>query len=98
MSEFAPPILMFCVVFLFVFSGYPVAFVLGGVSLLFGWIGIELGWFGLPYLSAIYERSYGILSNQVLLAVPTFIFMGTMLEKARLAEDLLKTIGQLSTS
>jgi len=89
------PLLMFCCVFLLVFSGYPVAFVLGGVSLVFAALGVELGWFPAPYLSGIFDRTYGILSNPVLLAVPTFIFMGTMLEKSRLAEGLLTTIGQL---
>jgi len=89
------PLLMFVCVFLVVFSGYPVAFVLGGVSLIFALLGVELGWFPAAYLNGIYERTYGILSNPVLLSVPTFIFMGTMLEKSRLAEGLLKTIGQL---
>ncbi len=95
MSDAMMPLLMFVVVFLFVFSGFPVAFVLGGVSLAFAALGIELGYFNATYLGVIFERIYGILSNQVLLAVPTFIFMGTMLEKSRLAEELLKTIGQL---
>ena len=95
MSDAVMPLLMFCAVFLCVFSGFPVAFVLGGVSLWFGFIGVQLGTFSPEFLGGVFSRTLGIMENQVLLAVPTFIFMGTMLEKSRLAEDLLKTIGQL---
>ena len=91
---FLPP-LMFATVLLFIFSGYPVAFALGGASLLFALLGVLYGYFEWTYLLAMPERTFGIMSNYVLLAVPFFIFMGTMLEKSRLAEDLLKTIGML---
>ena len=87
--------LMFAVVLAFIFSGYPVAFSLGGVSLLFAALGVLFGYFEWSYLYNLPERIFGIMSNYVLLAVPFFIFMGTMLEKSRLAEDLLKTIGML---
>ena len=87
--------LMFLAVFLIIFSGYPVAFALGGASLLFAFIGIELGIFDWNLLYAMPERIFGVMSNQVLLAVPFFIFMGLVLEKAKLAEDLLTTIGTL---
>ena len=87
--------LMFVVVFAIIFSGYPVAFALGGASLLFAFIGVELGLFDWNLLYAMPERIFGVMSNQVLLAVPFFIFMGLVLEKARLAEDLLTTIGTL---
>jgi len=88
--------LLFLAVFLGVFSGYPVAFVLGGVSLIFGLIGVEQGFFSLQFIGeGMILRTLGIMENQILLAVPTFILMGTMLEKSRMAEDLLKTIGQL---
>ncbi len=87
--------LMFVVVFLFIFAGYPVAFSLGGTALIFAVIGIELGLFSWNLLYAFPERVFGVMSNGVLLAVPFFIFMGTMLEKSRLAEDLLRTIGML---
>ncbi len=87
--------LMFVVVFLFIFIGYPVAFSLGGTALIFAFIGVEAGYFDWHLLYAFPERIFGIMSNYTLLAVPFFIFMGTMLEKSRLAEDLLKTIGQL---
>ncbi len=85
--------LMFAVVFLLIFVGYPVAFVLGGIAIWFGGIGILAGAFDASYLQLLPERVFGVMSNQVLLAIPFFVFMGTMLERSRLAEDLLRTIG-----
>ena len=93
-GDFLGP-LMFVVVFMFIFAGYPVAFSLGGTALIFAVIGIELGLFSWNLLYAFPERVFGVMSNGVLLAVPFFIFMGTMLEKSQLAEDLLRTIGML---
>ncbi len=87
--------LMFVAVFVMIFMGYPVAFSLGGISLLFAFLGVELGFFDWHLLFAIPERIFGVMSNYVLLAVPFFIFMGIVLEKAKLAEDLLTTIGKL---
>ena len=87
--------LMFAGALLLIFSGYPVAFALGGTALLFAGIGVEAGLLSWSLLQAMPARLFGIMSNFVLLAVPFFIFMGTMLEKSRLAEDLLTTIGQL---
>jgi tripartite ATP-independent transporter DctM subunit len=87
--------LMFVVVFLLIFLGYPVAVALGGASLLFAVIGVELGYFDWHLLFALPERIFGIMSNYVLLAIPFFIYMGIVLEKGRLAEDLLTTIGKL---
>ena len=81
--------LMFVAVFLVIFSGYPVAFALGGASLVFAFAGVELGYFDWNLLYAMPERIFGVMSNSVLLAVPFFIFMGLVLEKAKLAEDLL---------
>ena len=86
---------MFITVLLFIFSGFPVAFSLGGVSLIFAFIGVQTGAFTWGFMSAMPERIFGIMSNYILLAVPFFIFMGTVLEKSKLAEDLLKTIGLL---
>ena len=86
--------LMFGVVFLLIFSGYPVAFSLGGTALIFAAIGVSMDIFQWSLMYAFPERVFGIMSNYVLLAVPFFIFMGTMLEKS-LAEDLLTTIGAL---
>ncbi|MEC7946326.1 MAG: TRAP transporter large permease subunit, partial [Myxococcota bacterium] len=94
----SPPVwgpLMFAAALLLVFSGYPVAFALGGTALAFAGLGVQLGYFDWTLMLALPERIVGIMSNTVLLAVPFFIFMGTMLEKSRLAEDLLKTIGAL---
>jgi tripartite ATP-independent transporter DctM subunit len=87
--------LMFVAVFAMIFVGYPVAFALGGTSLIFAAIGVELGYFDWHLLFAMPDRIFGIMSNYVLLAVPFFIFMGIILEKAKLAEDLLTTIGKL---
>ncbi len=87
--------LMFVAALLLIFSGYPVAFALGGTALLFAVIGVEAGLLDWGLLLAMPERTFGVMSNYLLLAVPFFIFMGSMLEKSRLAEDLLKTIGLL---
>jgi len=87
--------LMFGVVLVLIFSGYPVAFSLGGTSLIFAAIAINMGILDWHFMLAMPERIFGFMSNYTLLAVPFFIFMGTMLEKSRLAEDLLKTIGGL---
>ena len=87
--------LMFAAVFLVIFIGYPVAFALGGTALAFAAIGVQLGYFDWYLFYAMPERIFGIMSNYVLLAVPFFIFMGIVLERARLAEDLLTTIGKL---
>ena len=87
--------LMFVVIFAIIFVGYPVAFALGGTSLAFAFIGVQAGYFEWSLLFAMPERVFGIMSNSVLLAVPYFIFMGLVLERAKLAEDLLTTIGQL---
>jgi tripartite ATP-independent transporter DctM subunit len=87
--------LMFLAVLLLLFSGYPVAFALAGTALLFAAIGVGAGYFDWHLLYAFPERVFGVMSNYVLLAVPFFIFMGTMLERSKLAEDLLRTIGIL---
>jgi tripartite ATP-independent transporter DctM subunit len=87
--------LMFAGALLLIFSGYPVAFALGGTALVFAGIGVEVGMLDWGLLQALPSRIFGIMSNFILLAVPFFIFMGTMLEKSRLAEDLLTTVGQL---
>jgi len=94
MVEWLAP-LMFLGALVLIFSGYPVALSLGGTALLFAFIGVETGVLDWHLLLAMPDRTFGIMSNFVLLAVPFFIFMGTMLEKSRLAEDLLKTIGML---
>lgn len=86
---------MFGAVFALIFLGYPVAFSLGGTALVFAALGVAQGYFDWGLLYAFPERVFGVMSNYVLLAVPFFIFMGTMLERSRLAEELLHTIGAL---
>ncbi len=75
--------------------GYPVAFSLGGVAILFGILGIALGVFDPIFLTAMPQRIFGIMNNFTLLAIPYFIFMGAMLDKSGIAEDLLETMGAL---
>lgn len=88
------PFLLFLSVIIVLMAGYPVAFTLGGVALIFSGIGTLTGTFD-PLLSAMPERINGIMMNQTLLAVPLFVFMGVVLEKSKLAEDLLDTMAQL---
>jgi tripartite ATP-independent transporter DctM subunit len=87
--------IMFLALVVFLLLGYPVAFSLGAVGLIFGFIGIEVGLFRPDFLQALPERIYGIMNNDVLLAIPFFTFMGLILERSGMAEDLLDTIGQL---
>src|SRR5215475_6905242 len=87
--------IMFGSLVLFLLLGYPAAFSLGAVGLIFALIGIELGLFQPNFLQALPERVYGVMSNDTLLAIPFFTFMGLVLERSGMAEDLLDTIGQL---
>ncbi|MCC6216156.1 MAG: TRAP transporter large permease subunit [Polyangiaceae bacterium] len=86
---------MFLVSLALIFSGYPVAFALGGTAIAFAGLGVALGHFDWELLYALPSRTFGVMSNYVLLAVPFFVFMGTLLERSGLAEDLLETIGAL---
>jgi TRAP-type mannitol/chloroaromatic compound transport system permease large subunit len=88
------PIMFFALV-VFLLSGYPVAFALAANGLLFALIGIELGQFRPDFLQALPDRVYGVMANDTLLAIPFFTFMGLILERSGMAEDLLDTIGQL---
>jgi tripartite ATP-independent transporter DctM subunit len=76
-------------------AGYPVAPTLAGISLIFALLGHLLGAMGLGILGALPQRIYGIMTNEVLLAIPMFIFMGVMLERSRLADELLETMARL---
>jgi len=87
--------IMFAALVVFLLLGYPAAFSLGAVGLIFGLIGIELGLFHPDFLQALPERVYGVMSNDTLLAIPFFTFMGLVLERSGMAEDLLDTVGQL---
>ncbi|MEW6513717.1 MAG: TRAP transporter large permease subunit [Pseudomonadota bacterium] len=93
-ANMAPIIFASLVVFLLL--GFPVAFALGANGIIFGWIGIELGLFHPAFFQALPERIFGgIMNNDTLLAIPFFTFMGLILERSGMAEDLLETIGQL---
>jgi TRAP-type mannitol/chloroaromatic compound transport system permease large subunit len=87
--------IMFASLVVFLLLGYPVAFSLAANGLIFALIGIELGLFRPDFLQALPERVYGVMNNDTLLAVPFFTFMGLILERSGMAEDLLDTIGQL---
>ncbi|MCE9638858.1 MAG: TRAP transporter large permease subunit [Betaproteobacteria bacterium] len=87
--------LMFGGLVVFMLIGYPVAFSLAAVGLFFGFWGIELGFFQVELLQALPERVFGIISNDLLLAIPFFTFMGAILERCGLAEDMLDSMGQL---
>ena len=76
-------------------AGYPVAFTLAGVSLCFAVAGAAAGLMDLGLLGALPARIFGIMTNDVLLAIPLFVFMGVMLERSRIAEELLETMGRL---
>ena len=88
-------ILMVLAVCGLLFAGYPVALTLGGVSLAFALLGHALGAMDIGLLGALPQRIFGVMTNTVLLAIPLFIFMGVMLERSRIAEDLLETMGRL---
>jgi TRAP-type mannitol/chloroaromatic compound transport system permease large subunit len=88
------PIMFFSLV-VFLLLGYPVAFALAANGLLFAIAGIELGLFHPNFLQALPERIFGIMNNDTLLAIPFFTFMGLILERSGMAEDLLDTVGQL---
>jgi tripartite ATP-independent transporter DctM subunit len=94
MFELMAP-LMFVGLVAFLLLGYPVAFALAANGLLFGVIGMQMGYLGFEQLQALPERVFGIMSNATLLAIPFFTFMGLILERSGMAEDLLDAIGQL---
>jgi tripartite ATP-independent transporter DctM subunit len=87
--------LMFLSVIIFLLAGYPVAFTLPGTALLFAFGGVLTGAFDPSFLGTMPNRLFGIMSNETLIAVPLFVFMGVTLERARIAEDLLETLSQL---
>ncbi len=87
--------LMFGGLVLFLLTGYPVAFSLGAVGLSFGVLGIQLGLLQPSLLQALPERIFGIMGNSTLMAIPFFTFMGLILERSGMAEELLDTMGQL---
>lgn len=88
------PLLMFVAICIFLLLGYPVAFTLAGIALAFAGLGILGGVFDPNLLKSFPSRLYGIMNNYTLVAVPLFVFMGTVLEKSRLAEDLLANMSR----
>src|SRR5690606_24362836 len=84
---------MFVAALVLIFSGFPVAFALAGTALIFALLGSLAGQFDWILLRALPDRIFGTMSNYTLLAVPFFIFMGSILEKSRLAERLLGAVG-----
>ncbi len=87
--------IMFASLVVFLLSGFPIAFALAANGLLFAFVGIELGLLPSALLQALPSRLFGIIENDTLLAIPFFTFMGLILERSGMAEDLLDTIGQL---
>ncbi len=89
------PPLMFAVMVLFLLIGFPVAFSLAAVGLLFSAVGVAMGSFDAGFLQALPIRFFGIVSNELLLAIPFFTLMGAILDRCRMAEDLLEGVGKL---
>src|SRR5246127_221051 len=87
--------IMFGALVIFLLLGYPVAFALAANGIVFGLIGIELGLLDASLFQALPDRLWGVMSNDTLLAVPFFTFMGLILERSGMAEDLLDAVGQL---
>jgi tripartite ATP-independent transporter DctM subunit len=87
--------LLFVTVVLALLAGFPVAFTLGGTALIFAAAGIVSGSFSEALLHGLPNRVFGIMTNETLVAVPLFVFMGVTLERARIAEDLLETLSSL---
>ena len=94
MIEFIP-LLMFGVICLVLLAGFPVAFSLAGTALIFAGLGILTGTFEGAFLGAIPNRLYGDMTNMTLVAVPLFVFMGVLLEKSNLAQDLLSNMAEV---
>ncbi len=86
---------MFGGLIVFLLVGFPVTFSLAALGLFSGFLAIELGYFGFEFLQALPARVFGIMSNDLLLAIPFFTLMGVVLEKSGLAEDLMEGVGQL---
>jgi tripartite ATP-independent transporter DctM subunit len=86
---------LFVAIGLALMAGYPVAFTLAGVALIFAALGVMTGTFDPVFLEAFPNRIYGIMTNETLIAVPVFVFMGVMLERSRLADQLLQSLAQL---
>ena len=89
---------MLLTMFLFLLTGYPVAFTIAGVPLLFALFGQLIGIFDMSYVAALPNRIYGIMTNDLLISVPLFVFMGVMLQKSKIAEELLESMAILMSN
>lgn len=88
-------LLMIAALIVGILLGYPVSFTISGVAALFAVLGWVTGQFDISLLGAVAQRMYGVVTNPVLIAIPLFVFMGLVLEKSKIAEELLQTMGQL---
>lgn len=88
-------LLMFALAVIVLLAGYPVAFSLGGIALIFAFVGASLGIFDVAFMGTMPNRVFGIMSNETLMAVPLFVFMGVTLERARIADSLLENLSSL---
>lgn len=88
-------LIMFAALMAVILMGFPVAFGIAGTAILFAYLGWLLGVMDVTLLGALGQRVFGLISNQVLIAIPLFVLMGAILEKSRIAEDLLDTMGRL---
>jgi tripartite ATP-independent transporter DctM subunit len=88
-------LLMFAAAVIVLLAGYPVAFSLGGIALMFAFVGTAFGIFDATFLGTMPNRVFGIMSNETLMAVPLFVFMGVTLERAQIADSLLENLSSL---
>ncbi|NHM17572.1 TRAP transporter large permease subunit [Epibacterium mobile] len=88
-------LIMFAALMAVILMGFPVAFSIAGIAILFAYLGWMLGVMDISLLGAFGQRVFGLLSNEVLIAIPLFVLMGAILEKSRIAEELLDTMGRL---
>lgn len=88
-------LMMFAALMAAILMGFPVAFSISGIAILFAYLGWMLGVMDISLLGALGQRAFGLLSNEVLIAIPLFVLMGAILEKSRIAEELLDTMGRL---
>ncbi|MBN2865889.1 MAG: TRAP transporter large permease subunit [Thiotrichales bacterium] len=88
-------LVLFGLIFIALLVGFPVAFTLAGVSLLFALFANAIGAFDMAFLQSLPNRVYGIMANETLIAVPLFVFMGIMLEQSKIAEQLLNTMDEV---
>ncbi len=88
-------LLLFFALCVFLMAGFPVAFTIAGTAFLFAGLGYVIGVFDLSFIGFLPSRIYGFMTNEILIAVPLFVFMGVMLERSKVAEELLETMGAL---